>query len=634
MGDLVAALAALPRLEGQDPQRRVDGVRETLNSVRLVIYLIGRSNRWRWISLVVMALVVMIVEIVGASAIFLLLALISGVGTEDLTLPVLGPLDGLIPIVNASRVQMQVALAIVGFFVLRAVLLVSRAYLEGRIISSVTVDVGQRMLAGYVAMPYAFHTQHSSSDLVRNTFDSTQQLEAGGLRPTVVLISELALVSGLAALLVVADPVAALLAALVLGSVLALIQRVLRPRIRIWGMLAHEARSGTYTAIQQSLGGIRDLKVLAASQAFLDDHLRYRRRIARSVYLNSTANALPRALIELGLVLTIVAVFLLAVLSGDGAQASLSTLGLFAYAGIRLQPALQMIVGATNQLRFVLPTVEGLIADEERFQRWSATLATRTTPAEAASFTESISLEAITFTYAGGAANAPRRPALGGVDLEIRRGEFVGICGPTGGGKSTLLDLIVGLLQPTSGQVLVDGRPLDDEPAWWWSQIGVVSQQVFLIDDTLRRNIAFGVADGDLDEERLRRCIERAQLERSITELPSGLDTIVGERGVRLSGGQRQRVAIARALYRDPKVLILDEGTSALDTSTEAAVIAALDLARKERTIIAVAHRLDTIRTADRIIVVDGGRIVGDGPWGELARENASFQALLSSAPS
>jgi len=604
-------------------------MRDTLLSMRLILRLTGGAHRWRWIALIVMALVVMVVEIVGASAIFLLLALISGVGAEELTLPVLGRLDAIVPVADPSRIQVQVALGIVVFFVVRSVLLVSRAYLEGRIISRVTVDVGQRMLAGYLAMPYAFHTQRSSSDLVRNTVDSTQQLEGGGLQPTVVLIAEFALVTGLAALLIAADPLAALLAALVLGSVIAFVQRVLRPRIGAWGRLAHEARSGTYAAIQQSLGGIRDLKVLDARDAFLHDHLRHRRRIARSTYLSSAANALPRALIELGLVLTIVAVFLIAVSAGGGAQASLSTLGLFAYAGLRLQPALQMIVAATNQLRFVRPTIEGLIEDEQRFQQWQTRLDVRTNPPKVPTLDRSITLEGVSFTYAENASSAPRRAALDGVDLDIRRGEFVGICGPTGGGKSTLLDLLIGLLQPTSGRVLVDGHALGDEPTWWWAQLGVVSQQVFLIDDALRRNIAFGIADTEIDEDRLQRCVERAQLAQTVAELPSGLDTIVGERGVRLSGGQRQRVAIARALYRDPDVLILDEGTSALDTATEAAVIAALDVGRKERTVIAVAHRLDTIRRADRVVVVDGGRIVAAGSWDVLAAESPAFRALL-----
>ena len=167
------------------------------------------------------------------------------------------------------------------------------------------------------------------------------------------------------------------------------------------------------------------------------------------------------------------------------------------------------------------------------------------------------------------------------------------------------------------------------EPAWWWAQLGVVSQSVFLTDDTLRHNIAFGRRGAMIDEARLQRCIARAQLAEVVAGLPDGLDTIVGERGIRLSGGQRQRVAIARALYREPDVLILDEGTSALDGATEAALLAALETTGEGRTLIAVAHRLDTIRRADRIIVVDGGRVVGDGGWDELLATEPVFRSLV-----
>jgi ABC-type multidrug transport system fused ATPase/permease subunit len=177
--------------------------------------------------------------------------------------------------------------------------------------------------------------------------------------------------------------------------------------------------------------------------------------------------------------------------------------------------------------------------------------------------------------------------------------------------------------------VNIDGIPLGRRPLWWWDQLGVVSQNVFLTDDTLRNNIAFGEqVGGKVDEARLARCVERAQLGPVVGHLAGGLDTIVGERGVRLSGGQRQRVAIARALYREPEVLVLDEGTSALDGATERALVTAIDAATHERTLIAIAHRISTIRNADRILVVDSGRIVDQGTYDELIDRNGLFQSL------
>jgi ABC-type multidrug transport system fused ATPase/permease subunit len=271
--------------------------------------------------------------------------------------------------------------------------------------------------------------------------------------------------------------------------------------------------------------------------------------------------------------------------------------------------------------------LRNLLADKDEIDAWTLAVASEGEPSADVSkddrFTE-LRFDHVSFAYATGGTEVLRD-----IDLTIRRGEFLGICGPTGGGKSTLVDLLVGLLQPTDGSITVDGVPLGRRPLWWWSQLGVVSQQVFLIDDTLRNNIAFGdrVSVG-IDEDRLARCVQRAQLDPVVAQFPAGLDTIVGERGVRLSGGQRQRVAIARALYREPEVLVLDEGTSALDGATERALVAAIDEATHERTLIAIAHRISTIRDADRILVVADGRIVDQGTHDELLARSELFQAL------
>jgi ABC-type multidrug transport system fused ATPase/permease subunit len=308
-------------------------------------------------------------------------------------------------------------------------------------------------------------------------------------------------------------------------------------------------------------------------------------------------------------------------------ERTLATLAVFAYVGLRLQPILQRMVGFVNTLNKSQAVVDILSADQTLIREWRESVAgepagigvTRTTP-----FRDAIRLEGVSFRYV---ADGP--PVLQGVDLEIRRGEFIGICGPTGGGKSTLVDLLVGLLQPTTGAISVDGTPLGRRPLWWWDQLGVVSQNVFLMDDTLRNNIAFGEhVGGSIDEDRMARCVARAQLGPVIGQLEEGLDTIVGERGVRLSGGQRQRVAIARALYREPEVLVLDEGTSALDGATERALVAAIDEATHERTLIAIAHRISTIRDADRILVVADGKVQDIGTHDELLERSELFRAL------
>jgi ABC-type multidrug transport system fused ATPase/permease subunit len=428
------------------------------------------------------------------------------------------------------------------------------------------------------------------------------------------------------------EPLGGVVAVVFLGGVTLLIQRLLRPRLQGWSRRFQDAATGGLQAIQQSLGGIRDIKLLGQEATFLAEHRYFRLRGARALYLSQAAGAIPRAMIELAMVSAVVVLTLVTLATGASVDEALATIGLFAYAGLRLQPVLQRIVTSVNQIRSNSAIVDDLAADLHQVQDWAAVIAEQPVqPSDVPEpFADRLELDGVQFTYAPDEPSV--RPALRGIDLTVRRGEFLGICGPTGGGKSTLLDLLVGLLQPTAGTITVDGRPLDAAPAWWWSQLGVVSQQVFLTDDTLRRNIAFGVAPEAIDEVRLARCVERAQLSEMVAGLPAGLHTVVGERGIRLSGGQRQRVAVARALYREPPVIVLDEGTSALDGATEARVIAALDEVAPDRTLIAVAHRLMTLRGADRILVVADGHVTDTGTYDELMTSSALFRELAGSA--
>jgi ABC-type multidrug transport system fused ATPase/permease subunit len=218
-------------------------------------------------------------------------------------------------------------------------------------------------------------------------------------------------------------------------------------------------------------------------------------------------------------------------------------------------------------------------------------------------------LSDIDFSYPAAA-----RPALVGVSLTIRKGETVGLIGPSGSGKSTLVDVLLGMLVPAKGQVTVDGGDIFEDLRRWQDQIGYVPQSIYLTDDTLRRNVAFGIADEEIDDAAVDRALAAAQLQEFVASLPAGKETVVGERGVRLSGGQRQRIGIARALYHDPTVLVLDEATSALDTATEREVMQAVNALHGTKTIIIIAHRLTTVENCDRLYRLEEGRIAAEGP--------------------
>ncbi len=373
--------------------------------------------------------------------------------------------------------------------------------------------------------------------------------------------------------------------------------------------------------IQQSLTGIRDVKILGRERFFAHQFVTDRAKNARAAYLTGTVAQLPRVLIETSLLLLILGFFVLAVGRGETAASILPVLGVFSYAGMRMQPSLQKIVAGINSLRYATAPINEVYQELQELDRAGARR--RVTSPDPLHFEEEITFEDVSFRYENTSA-----PALSDVNLRIAKGESIGVCGPTGGGKTTLVDLLAGLLDPTSGTIRVDGQDLRGQTREWQQNLGVVPQSVFLLDDTLRRNIAFGIPDEEIDESAVIAAVRLAQLSEFVGSLPEGLETRVGERGVRISGGQRQRVAIARSLYRKPSVLIFDEGTSALDSITEAELIGTLDSIRGERTIIIVAHRLSTVRGCDRIVLVTGGRIADIGDYDELLARSTEFRQL------
>ena len=604
---------------------------DLLRVARDIHDLLGRERPGRWLVLVLISLVASVFEMLGALAIYLLLALLTAPDTIA-TVPLVGDLIARLPFDDLTTLRVVAGSAVMVFFVIRGIIVVGRAYIETRLVTAAGVEVSDRLLGGYLSMPYRFHTRRNTAEMVRNAFAVTTLLQQQVMLPLAFLVGDAFLVAGLAVIVLASEPLGGVVAVVFLGGVTLLIQRLLRPRLQGWSRRSQDAATGGLQAIQQSLGGIRDIKLLGQEATFLAEHRYFRLRGARALYLSQAAGAIPRAMIELAMVSAVVVLTLVTLATGASVDEALATIGLFAYAGLRLQPVLQRIVTSVNSIRSNSAIVDDLAADLHQVQDWAAVIAEQPVqPSDVPEpFADRLELDGVQFTYAPDEPSV--RPALRGIDLTVRRGEFLGICGPTGGGKSTLLDLLVGLLQPTAGTITVDGRPLDAAPAWWWSQLGVVSQQVFLTDDTLRRNIAFGVAPEAIDEVRLARCVERAQLSEMVAGLPAGLHTVVGERGIRLSGGQRQRVAVARALYREPPVIVLDEGTSALDGATEARVIAALDEVAPDRTLIAVAHRLMTLRGADRILVVADGHVTDTGTYDELMTSSALFRELAGSA--
>jgi ABC-type multidrug transport system fused ATPase/permease subunit len=321
--------------------------------------------------------------------------------------------------------------------------------------------------------------------------------------------------------------------------------------------------------------------------------------------------ALPRLWLELLAVTGLAALVLAMIGQGKPLDALLPTLGLFAAAAFRLMPSVNRILTSLHSLRFSLPVIDTIYNE---FRLLGATMAPQR--GERLSFDSGLALDQVKFRYP-----AAEALALRGVSLAIQPGTSVGFIGGSGAGKSTLVDIILGLLVPASGSVTIDGVDIQTNLRGWQDQIGYVPQSIFLTDDTLRRNVAFGLPADQIDEAAVLRAIRAAQLEQFVNDLPQGLDTIVGERGVRLSGGQRQRIGIARALYHDPPVLVLDEATSSLDTTTERGVMEAVRALHGKKTLLIVAHRLTTVEHCDRLFRLERGRVVQEGSFAQVTIE-------------
>jgi ABC-type multidrug transport system fused ATPase/permease subunit len=595
-----------------------------LNDLRAALALLSPPARWRWAALIPLALTAAAAEAVGAGAAFGLVTIL-GDPARAATLPVASWIYPVLPRHDAPAVIVAFTTLVMAFYIARNALLAAVSAVQERALNASVQHLSHRLLAAYLAAPYAFHFRRNSAALIHRVTDAIDSVFRGVLGSLVNVVSESLVVAGLVAVLAWTAPGVTLVAVVVVGAMLLIPLTLSRHATTRWGRSVQQLDSEILQTLQQGLGGVKEVKVLGCESFFL---AQFDERVAAAGRLRgryATVATTLRLGVETMFVCGLLLVSLLLTLRRG--PAALPLLGLFAYAGFRVIPAANRVMLYVTQLRYSRPWIQALRAD------LTALPAPATAPAAAdpdtIRLTRAIAFEGVSYAYEG-----EREPVLVGVDLTIARGESVAIVGPSGAGKSTLVDVLLGLLPPTSGRISVDGRDIAGAVRAWQRHIGYVPQEPFILDDTLRRNVAFGVTDGAVDERRVMAALRLAQLADVVAALPRGLDTVLGERGTRLSGGQRQRVAIARALYHEPDVLVFDEATSALDTPTERELIAALEALRGVKTLVVIAHRLSTVRRCDRLAVLRDGRLVAVGAYDELLARDPGFRAMATAASS
>jgi ABC-type multidrug transport system fused ATPase/permease subunit len=481
-------------------------------------------------------------------------------------------------------------------------------------------SIGKRLMEGYLYQPYSWFLGRHSAELGKTILSEVNSVIYNAVNPMMLLIAQGAVATALLTLLLLIDSKLALIVGLTLTAAYALIYKASRGILARIGQERLKANQERFTAVCEAFGASKEVKVGGLEQAYIQRFSDPARTFAHHQTTALLISQLPRFALEAiafgGMLLVVLYIM---AQSGDFASA-LPIIVLYAFAGYRLMPALQQIYGSVTQLRFAGPAIDALHNDLMSLQP------ARLDPSQyAIPLNHAITLSQIRYRY----PNA-LHPTLKNFSLKIPAGSTVGLVGATGSGKTTTVDLILGLLDAEEGSLEVDGQAITEHNKRAWQRsIGYVPQQIYLADDTVAANIAFGLDASDIDYAAVERAARIANLHHFVhQELPQQYKTMVGEYGVRLSGGQRQRIGIARALYRTPKVLILDEATSALDNLTEQAVMEAVHNLGHEITIILIAHRLSTVKSCNTIFFLEKGELKAQGTFDELTQANERFRAL------
>ncbi len=568
--------------------------------IQKIRMIFNRTQKIKFIALFCMLFVGSVLELMGVSLILPFVQLVMDTdGTDNALFQWFGRLVGA---ESQRELLIWLGLLLIAVYLIKNTYLLFAKYVQLRFVFNNRLELSGRLMRNYMKKPYPFHLEKNSSEILRSVTSDVNNLYEL-VMDVIDLVSNLLIIAMLAVYLLYTDVVITLVVAALLGLCSYFYFAIMRKRTVDYGKQNQIYNGKMIQAVNQALGGIKEIKVLARENYFVRAYEENGRYYASSLKKSQFYRNAPKYLIETVCVCGVLATILVKLQMGADVQELVPQLSVFAMAAFRLLPSVNQVNNLLNGILFLKPSIDRIYEDlqeagAKKNERPPERDYRRLPAADAVRF------EHVTFRYPG-----TEKEILSDLSVELPLKKSIGFVGSSGAGKTTFMDLLLGLLSPDQGRICYGDSDIRDYPDAWGHKLGYIPQSIYLADDTIRRNVAFGIPDSEISEAKVRRALEEAQLLEFVDGLDDGLDTMVGESGVRLSGGQRQRIGIARALYQQPEILVLDEATSALDTETEQAVMEAVERFRGRCTLLMIAHRTSTLENCDQIYRLEDGKL-------------------------